>query len=171
MNLYLDIAGENKSISAENLLRQALKADYGIDMPKIIRDEFGKPRFCDDIGIYFSISHSGEYVLCAVDESPVGADIQIIRPETEKLIRRICSEIELEKADFFTLWCLKESFIKLIGRRDRPYKEIEFLQDGEIYRGPCGSVGKTVSGPEGYRIAVCGFSDENTLCINLHSEI
>ena len=55
----------------------------------------GKP-FCKNADIEFSISHSGDYSVCAVNNTPIGIDIQKIVPYNEKIARRVCSSNELE---------------------------------------------------------------------------
>ena len=79
----------------------------------------GKP-FCKNEHIEFSISHSGDFCVCAVNETPIGIDIQKIVPYNEKVARRVCSYEELEiieksrdKAREFTkIWTKKEAVLK-----------------------------------------------------------
>lgn len=86
----------------------------------------GKPYF-ENIPLFFNISHSGEYVLCAVSSREVGADIQKIQSaDVMKLAKRFFSEPEcraLERCEsgrerqglFFGLWSRKEAYGKLTG--------------------------------------------------------
>jgi len=87
----------------------------------------GKPYF-EDYPFHFNLSHSGGYVLCAVSDVEIGADIQQMRPVDElRLAERFfhkseCRELELcsEKAQrnrlFFRMWVRKEACGKLDGR-------------------------------------------------------
>ena len=69
--------------------------------------------------MYFSISHSGSFVACAIDSRPVGIDIEAYRNIPDTLAKRICTEEELlfifEKSDkinykkFFSVWTAKEA--------------------------------------------------------------
>ena len=128
-------------IAAGMLLREAL-ADYGYpvgDKPLSIRyDEHGKPELsaqADDpdnckTAPYFSLSHSGNIVVCAVDDEPVGADVQVVKKVSVRLPKRVLSESELNKYQelltdgteedtrrYFTIrWTEKESIAKLIGK-------------------------------------------------------
>lgn len=124
--------------------------------------EKGKP-FFKEIPLFFSLSHSGDYVLCAVSRREIGADIQKLQPvDVLKLSRRFYSEPEclaLERcADekemqrlFFELWSRKEAWGKLTG------KGVAAVL-GQDLRG-----GKAVqdiewaaaSPPEGYTVAAC----------------
>lgn len=111
-----------------------LLLDYGLEKRGIEDwkrglwyNENGKPYLADGQGIYFNLSHSGEYVACAVSGEEVGCDIEMISGQKMDIARRFFSpsEYELllsEKTEqkkrelFFRLWTLKESFIKAVGK-------------------------------------------------------
>lgn len=123
-------------IAAGMLLREAL-ADYGYPVGEeplqLVYDENGKPGLCGNgqPGTpCFSLSHSGNIVICAVDDEPIGADIQVVKKLPERLPKRVLTESELagyrqvaeEKTEveaqrYFTVrWTEKESIAKLIGK-------------------------------------------------------
>lgn len=118
-----------QSIAAGMLLREAL-ADYGLpvgDQPlSLVYGENGKPELPGGEGPYFSISHSGTLVVCAVDDAPIGVDVQIVRKISKRIANKILTECELrefavlpeESADrYLTVrWTEKESIAKLLGR-------------------------------------------------------
>ncbi len=89
-----------------------------------VKNEFGKPflEFVD--GVYFNISHSGTWIVAALDDRPVGTDVEHVQPIDFDICTQFFSHDEnddlMEKEDklsyFFTLWTLKESFIKFIGK-------------------------------------------------------
>lgn len=122
----------------------------------------GKPYF-EKIPLFFNLSHSGEYVLCAVSFREVGADIQKIQSaDVMKLAKRFFSEPEclaLERCEsdreqqglFFGLWSRKEAYGKLTGegitavlgkdmQNTDAEVDVEWLD---------------VPPPEGYALAVC----------------
>ena len=165
MRIYIENIGENKKRAVYRLLEHAVRDEYGSAMPELITDRYGKPLFPEETGIHFSLSHSGELAMCAVDSRPVGADIQKVRDVPDRVKKRICTKAELENADFISLWCMKESFIKLCGRLDRAYREIEFLPEGKLFRGPNGAFARLLNVPAGYRAAVCGTPEEKHLPI------
>lgn len=72
-----------RSIFAGLLLRYAfLQEGYGIDawqQVEIIEGTYGKPYLKGYSAFHYSLSHSGEWVACAVDTMPVGIDIQEIK--------------------------------------------------------------------------------------------
>ena len=123
-----------RSLAAGLLLRHAL-AVLGIDPAEPVTDPYGKPYLPG--GPAFSLSHSGDYALCAVAERDVGCDIQRIGGFDERLARRCLTRAEyadvLAQADpgaralrFYRYWTLKESFIKAVGLGLRlPLREID----------------------------------------------
>lgn len=110
---------------AHTMLEQAVREVWGRSpLPEIVREGRGKPHFSDLPDCHFNLSHSGVYALCALDDAPVGADIQIIRRNLrESLPKRVCAPEELgwlrEQEDcwaaFALLWSLKEARVKLTG--------------------------------------------------------
>ena len=106
------------------LLKAALEDVYGLSfLPDISVKPGGKPFFASLPDVHFSLSHSDGFIMCAVSDSPVGCDIQTVRNVSEKLIRRIMGNGEAKRfeergrrtEDFFRLWTLKESALKLYG--------------------------------------------------------
>lgn len=87
----------------------------------------GKPEIVD-FPMYFSLSHSGDYVLCAVSDREVGADIQKLQAAGfSKLASRFFTEAEYQTLEkcvdeaerqklFFRLWTKKEAYGKLTGQ-------------------------------------------------------
>ncbi len=70
-----------RSILAELLLRHALREEYGLtELPRIETGEKGKPFFPDCPELQFNLSHCQTAVGCALDRSPVGVDVQELRP-------------------------------------------------------------------------------------------
>jgi 4'-phosphopantetheinyl transferase len=112
------------SLGAGLLLKLALAAD-GLKADEIRVTEYGKPYFPALPDFHFSLSHSGERVLCAVSALPVGCDIEKLGRDTASLARRFFHPKERDwlfslpeeeqGAAFFQIWTGKESFIKAIG--------------------------------------------------------
>jgi 4'-phosphopantetheinyl transferase len=123
------------SIIGYLLLHQALKDIEQLDLLfRLTRSKTGKP-FIENSHFYFNISHSGEYIVCAIsDESEVGIDIQIhknlnIKPYqrhfTENEWQRLITFDDNSKA-FCRLWSQKEAIMKADGRGlDIPLNTIE----------------------------------------------
>lgn len=137
-----------------------------IPFPEQIRyrtGEQGKPYF-EELPVCFSLSHSGDYVLCAVDSAEVGADIQWKKPGAiEPVAGRFFSKQEWENAFslpeaeretyLYLLWTRKEAYGKLTGKgvTDCLRKNVADLIQVE-YLSP--------KAPEGYVISICRFAEE-----------
>lgn len=77
---------------------------------------------------FFSLSHSEDYVMCAISEREVGADIQkmracdVMKPaerffsERERERLRRCSDEAKQRELFYELWTCKEAYGKLTGK-------------------------------------------------------
>ena len=93
---------------------------------KMYYSENGKP-YLQDYSLYFNLSHSGNYAVCAVSPREVGVDIQEQKQvNLERLAKRFFSEEEQsflkacanEKEQcklFYQLWTRKEAYGKLTG--------------------------------------------------------
>lgn len=108
-------------------------------MPAVGRLSGGKPYFPGRPDIHFSLSHTKTHVLCAISDFPVGVDVETVRPVRQGVAERVCTPDELCAFDFFELWVLKESFIKLSGNTHVSLKNICFKRDGDKIITPVGS--------------------------------
>ena len=111
-----------RSLVASNMVNALSKEE-------ILYKENGKPYFAN--GPYFNISHSGDYVIMAIAKNEVGVDIEENKPKDMTMLLKIFNEAEAkmikEHADFYYLWCAKESLIKCIGSTVGHIKEIPAL--------------------------------------------
>ena len=104
------------------LLLQKVLALYHMQDSKVFVDEHGKPKV---EGLEFSLSHSGNLVLCAVSEEPVGCDIERLREAPKGVAERYFSDAEQaylshfsadeHDREFFRIWTMKESYVKMTG--------------------------------------------------------
>lgn len=88
--------------------------------------EDGKPYLVAEPGIHFNLSHSGQWAVCALGNCPVGIDIEKCEPGRRDIASRFFHRDEVRYLDslrpaarddaFFSLWTLKESFVKTTGR-------------------------------------------------------
>ena len=104
-----------KNISTKALLDKVLKKINIID--EIIYNEYGKP-YLKSNKIYFSLSDSKEYTVCAISDKEIGVDIEHITYK-DRVIKKVCTEEEIKHIktpeDFTIMWVKKESYSKLIG--------------------------------------------------------
>lgn len=134
---------KNASLGAELLLRRALNR-FGVSKPVFAYGEAGKPYLAGEDGVFFNLSHSGRFVLCAASEHELGADIEAVRGADLKIAQRFfceseaahvaAQETEPERNElFFRYWTLKESFLKATGVGLRlPLRDFEIVLDGGI---------------------------------------
>ena len=82
-----------------------------------------KPHFCQKTPC-FSLSHSGDLLLCAFSLSPLGLDMEKLRPipRAQALARRFFHPQEQQwladkgETDFFLIWTAKEAAVKWSGQ-------------------------------------------------------
>lgn len=110
-----------QSLGAGLLLKWALQR-YGATAEKLSYGSNGKP---EAESVYFNLSHSGQWAVCAVGDGPVGCDVEEIVVVRNGVAERFFTQKEVEYlnrfdgeervAEFFRLWTLKESYMKMTG--------------------------------------------------------
>ena len=127
---------KKRTVVGEMLARRAISKWCGVPEESIVFEiaEHGKP-YAKDLNVEFNISHSADMVVCVVDDTPVGVDIEKIRPVDLNTAKRIFSEKEIQYIfecipdvedynhylndtvlqRFFELWTKKEAYGKLVG--------------------------------------------------------
>ena len=110
-----------QSLGAGLLLNDVLHR-HGISAGTLKTDENGKPTVD---GLCFNLSHSGNYVVCAVNDRPVGCDIERIKEAPKQVEKRAFSPEERAylkqlsgdayNREFFRIWTKKESYLKMKG--------------------------------------------------------
>ena len=119
------------SAAAWSLLLWALRREYGvIELPDVTTDERGKPYFPARPDIRFSLSHTRGYVLCALGNVSVGADVQLISEKDAPFTLRLMDEREARDFTLHELWCLRESVFKLTGRGE--LRSMRFRREGGV---------------------------------------
>ena len=125
--LISNTGNRNRSLLGELLARNLLCRQTGLKNSSLIFQfaEKGKPSLAGFPDIHFNISHSGDRVACAVAGSDVGIDVERFRRVNFRVAERYFSSSELDdllaltgimrEEYFFTLWTIKESFLKAIG--------------------------------------------------------
>ena len=154
-----EYALRDASRAVRRLLNEAFLREYGEPAPPIAKTPEGKPYFQLRPDICFSLSHSGEHLLCVLGEAPAGCDIQqrrTLRPGTEE---RLMDERERKDFDFFELWCLRESFLKMNGSGS--LRSVRFRREGGHIIAPLpNAVCRLYDGIEGCACAVCTLGAE-----------
>ena len=104
-----------------------------IEWQKMEYNEQGKPFLPD--GPFFSISHCKAGIAVAVDEQPIGIDIESIRHAEEELIERTMNEEEQRMIRsaaqpdrmFTRLWTQKEAVVKAEGTGICSFEQLQTL--------------------------------------------
>ncbi len=91
------------------------------------RGRTGKPSYPRDPSVHFNLSHSGRYIALAVAATPVGVDLEQLRPHVdyEAIAKRFFAADEQRwlagfheserQRRFIALWSRKESLLKATG--------------------------------------------------------
>ncbi|MGR3779421.1 4'-phosphopantetheinyl transferase family protein [Bacillus paramycoides] len=129
INRFFYVEDSYRCFFAEILIKFILMYKYSIPnhMIRIKLTPHGKPLIPNLDQFHFNISHSGNWVVCAIDSLPIGIDIEKIDVLDLNLAKNFFSTVEykdlLKKEDeyerlqyFYDLWTLKESYIKTIGK-------------------------------------------------------
>ncbi len=123
-----------RTVAGEMLAREMIASHCGIPPEEIVMrtEDTGKP-YAEGLPIHFSISHAGDYVACVLDSSPIGIDIEKIRPVDHAVIEWARTALALDCAGhppvtengsvsapavlrpFFNAWTHKEAAYKCGG--------------------------------------------------------
>jgi 4'-phosphopantetheinyl transferase len=122
-----------RGLVGDLLIRHAVSEKTGLKNHEIafVENEYGKPqlknrRRPEFDSVQFNLSHSGIWVVAVIDDQhrPVGIDVEQVQSIDLSISENYFSPDEhrdlMSKADkfdyFFTLWALKESYIKILGK-------------------------------------------------------
>ena len=128
---------KKQSLCADGLAREMLASGMPASAIRFRRSGHGKPEAVNS-PLQFSLSHSGDFVLCAVSEAEIGADIEELHSVSPALIRRICTEEEKEfiggdSSLFLQVWTAKEALAKLHGNGlSGDLKLLSVVQNGRL---------------------------------------
>ena len=136
---------EDKNSTIENISKDMASKYYSKPQDLIIeRGENGKPYFSGENDIFFNGTHSKDLIAVAMSDKLIGVDGEFIKKRNffdiakeyfsfnEYKLLKSSSKLEI---DFYTLWTLKESYIKTFGKKIFDIKDsIEVnLEERAIY--------------------------------------
>ena len=121
------------TLLGEIVVRKTICARTGLanDEIEILTGTYGKPyianatNIANPPGLHFNISHSGDLLVCAVNDEPVGVDVELIRAADPDIAKRVFRDDEydfvmsgpdMSGSAFFKIWTMKESYVKWEGR-------------------------------------------------------
>ena len=117
---YLQPDDRKRSLGAGIMIKRILN-ENGLSEDCLKYSENGKP-VVD--GLYFNVSHAGDYVVGVLSDAEVGCDIEKAVNAPLEIAEHYFYSSEREYIEtaadpgkaFFTLWTLKESYMKMTGR-------------------------------------------------------
>lgn len=175
-----------RALIADLLIRSIICNKFQLSNGEIQYEynSYGKPKLKNSEEFHFNISHSGDWVVAVVDKQPIGIDIEKVCPiwyvdiakrffKNDEYNWLLAQNDKNKLEDFYKLWTLKESYIKMMGTGlSMPLDSFSIIFDteGNISTKGNGDVikkryFKTYTIDKNYIIAVC--SEKN----NFSSEI
>lgn len=158
------------SLCAGLLTRYSLGKTLNTD-PKTLRferEKNGKPYSADFENIHFSLSHSGNLIVLAVDNCRIGADTEIVKKSKENIAKSFFTNNEYKyiinsenpTKSFYMIWTMKEAFLKMTG--DGLTKG---LDNFDVFDANFEKMFKTYSYNDNYMITICkdNWNDEELL--------
>ncbi|WIV17767.1 4'-phosphopantetheinyl transferase superfamily protein [Paenibacillus polygoni] len=117
-----------RTLCGELLLQRYALERWRIPPSGLVKkyNAYGKPELAEYPSCHYNISHSGDWVVAAFDYNPVGIDIETAANPIEiSIAERFFSPTEVsllqeqneeqQQSLFYSLWTLKESYIKAEG--------------------------------------------------------
>jgi 4'-phosphopantetheinyl transferase len=116
-------------VGGRGALRRILGERTGQDPHDLVfvEGDGRKPALRDHPDVQFNLSHSGDYVLIALGDAPLGVDIEAMREidwralakmnfhPSERAAIKAQDEDDAARAAFFQFWAHKEAFLKATG--------------------------------------------------------
>lgn len=118
----MPLNGDDRHEAALRLLAREYETVWSCPMPEIALHPNGKPYFTNGAG-FFSISHTKNYVFCALSDCEVGFDAEenrtVSQNAEEKILsaqeKAVCDAAEDPSRQFLQFWTLKEAYLKFTG--------------------------------------------------------
>lgn len=169
-----------RTLIGEILIRTIIAKELNFIDRNVIFDknEHGKPYLKDYLDFNFNISHSGELVVCAIDDKTIGIDIEQVKYiEYKEIAECFFSTSEfnyimqnyayIQLSKFYEIWTLKESYIKCCGQGlSIPLKSFSIYINRHdnikiITNDKCNThMLKILDIEPGYKMAVCSIGKE-----------
>jgi len=125
---FYRVEDSERALGAATLIRAIAVEKLGISNCEMQfgKNEYGKPFLKGFPDFHFNLSHSGEWVVCAIDNEQIGIDVEKINSIDLSIADRFFSKQEVldiyskpkdeQLPYFFDIWTLKESYIKAWGK-------------------------------------------------------
>jgi len=161
INKYLNKKDKFRSTLGEILLSKLID---NYDSLEFYTNKYGKP-YIKNKNIFFNISHSFDYVICAISNKEIGVDIEKVRNANISVIKRFATKKEktyiLSSKEglmdrLFQIYTLKEAYFKCKGVNLKSMLKVEFtINNNEVTCSDKSVDIRFISDVEGYYIALC----------------
>ncbi|MBO5550545.1 MAG: 4'-phosphopantetheinyl transferase superfamily protein [Lachnospiraceae bacterium] len=116
-------ADKIRSVVGACLIRSAAIERFPGEDITVSKTDKGKPYISGKEGYEFNLSHSGDLIALAVDDRPVGIDVEQIKDKNWEIFHRYLTDAEMSMikgADnpagrFYEVWTIREAFSKEEG--------------------------------------------------------
>ena len=117
------LRGREKVAALRRIAREALhqSARYsGVTLGQLEKTDNGAP--LPSNGNHWSLTHKEQYVAAVTAPHPIGIDIEMDRPVSEGLYKRVADPeewalaAEMTQAMFYRFWTAKEAVLKAVGK-------------------------------------------------------
>lgn len=168
---YKNLTDSVRTVCGELLLRYGISQKYkkyiSVEALHFQFTDYGKPYISGSNKLFFNISHSGRWVVCAVSGCEIGIDIEKIDTFIDlnlaehcfhkKEIGSINTETEDKYELFFHFWTAKESYIKCTGKGlFEPLNHFCIFEDSVVHDGlPMPHKLFFYNGFHGYSMSIC----------------
>ena len=126
---YKHLFGQFCCLKSWLMLQEGMKS-FNFQLSTFNYEKYGKPYVVN--GPYFSISHCKQGIAVAIDDQPIGIDIEAIRHADESLIARTMNEEErvgMDDRKFTRLWTQKEAIVKAQGTGIQSFEQLQTILD------------------------------------------
>lgn len=109
--------GDRQRCAAAGWLLQRSLMQWGVPLEEqeFVCNQFGKPFLRSRSDLFFSLSHSGPWVVCAIASHPVGVDVEHRCPEAVAKRHFHPLEQTSDPESLLRIWSAKEAFLKALG--------------------------------------------------------
>ncbi|MGE7908214.1 4'-phosphopantetheinyl transferase family protein [Lysinibacillus xylanilyticus] len=124
---YKHLEDQKRTVYGHLLLRYILSKKMNLNMTQIVfsKNKFGKYFLENEHNIHFNLSHSGDWCIGVISDSPIGVDIELMKPINMDVVEYAFHPSEVlqfkqlknnqQTEYFYKLWTMKESYLKAIG--------------------------------------------------------
>lgn len=134
---YKFVDDRRRMAFGEELLRKLISEEYVVDESDILITNLpsGKPvAEVKGNAVFVSLTHSGNFVACALSNKPVGIDLEVKRDFNPRVLKALCdAEREFvakskdEATAFLKIWTAKEAYLKMTGEGLAGFSKAEVL--------------------------------------------